>query len=140
MYGGGDGIAFWLPKEAREQGPIFGNRDKWTGLAIILSTNGKLFGVCVTVSWCGCAMYDLLKEATGRKVGNRRRLWRRRSLLCSYPSIAEQAIGHCEVDFRNNDKPVWVRVSHYEGYLIVSARLVCATASIDVYINVGIYK
>lgn len=32
--GGGRGMAFWYTKEANQDGPIFGSKDKWKGLGI----------------------------------------------------------------------------------------------------------
>ena len=38
FYVGGRGIAFWYTKERAEEGPIFGNKDKWDGLVIMFET------------------------------------------------------------------------------------------------------
>ncbi|KAG5646204.1 hypothetical protein DXG03_004030 [Asterophora parasitica] len=39
----GDGLALWLTKEKKEEGPVFGNKDKFEGLGIFLDTysNGR---------------------------------------------------------------------------------------------------
>ena len=33
-----DGFAFWYTKERTTDGPVFGNRDQWCGLAVIFDT------------------------------------------------------------------------------------------------------
>ncbi|CAG8731236.1 6765_t:CDS:2, partial [Funneliformis caledonium] len=38
FYVGGRGIAFWYTKDRAEQGPVFGNKDKWVGLVIMFET------------------------------------------------------------------------------------------------------
>jgi mannose-binding lectin 1 len=35
---GADGMAFWYTQERMEEGPVFGNRDRWNGLAITFDT------------------------------------------------------------------------------------------------------
>lgn len=35
---GADGMAVWFTKERSQPGPIFGNKDQWTGLGVILDT------------------------------------------------------------------------------------------------------
>ncbi len=35
---GADGMALWYTKETKIEGGVFGNTDKWTGLAIIFDT------------------------------------------------------------------------------------------------------
>lgn len=35
---GADGLAFWVTREPGSIGPVFGNIDRWDGLAIIFDT------------------------------------------------------------------------------------------------------
>jgi mannose-binding lectin 1 len=35
---GADGLAFWYTREYKQEGPVFGSKDKWTGLAVIFDT------------------------------------------------------------------------------------------------------
>ncbi|KAG6824511.1 hypothetical protein H0H93_001960, partial [Arthromyces matolae] len=39
----GDGLAIWLTKERKQEGPVFGNKDKFDGLGLFLDTyaNGR---------------------------------------------------------------------------------------------------
>lgn len=35
---GGDGLAFWYAKDAGQEGPVFGSRDRWLGLGVFVDT------------------------------------------------------------------------------------------------------
>jgi hypothetical protein len=42
-------MAFWYTQERMEEGPVFGNRDRWNGLAITFDTfdnDGKVNDSC----------------------------------------------------------------------------------------------
>ncbi|KDR75533.1 hypothetical protein GALMADRAFT_156539 [Galerina marginata CBS 339.88] len=70
----GDGLAMWLTKERAEPGPVFGNRDEFTGLAIILDTyaNEKhtySFPRIVGILGDGKMKYNFGGDGEGQEVG-----------------------------------------------------------------------
>ena len=43
---GGEGFAFWYTKDHAREGPVLGNQDQWTGLAVIFDTYDNDNRVC----------------------------------------------------------------------------------------------
>ncbi|PPQ92433.1 hypothetical protein CVT25_008654 [Psilocybe cyanescens] len=70
----GDGLAMWITKERAEPGPVFGNRDQFTGLGIFLDTyaNSKhsySFPRIVGIVGDGQAKYDFGNDGDSQARG-----------------------------------------------------------------------
>ena len=68
---GGDGMALWLTSTRAEAGPVFGSRNKWTGLGIILDTFPNMphrgfFPRISLVQNNGDMTYDTEKDGQGQ--------------------------------------------------------------------------
>ncbi|OMJ27219.1 L-type lectin-like domain-containing protein [Smittium culicis] len=93
----GDGFAFWAAKERGTSGPVFGNRDYFSGLGIFFDTyqNGakpKNFPIVVGMVGDGTKPYD--NESDGIK----------------------GSIGHCEsIYFRNLESPSTAEILYIPG-------------------------
>jgi mannose-binding lectin 2 len=66
----GDGMAIWLTKERAQGGPVFGFKDRFEGLGIIIDTYkndrpGVVFPYIVAMSGDGKTAYD--KEHDGKE-------------------------------------------------------------------------
>ncbi|KAI0235389.1 hypothetical protein L0F63_006358 [Massospora cicadina] len=97
---GKDGLAFWYTQEHNQPGPVLGNRDKWTGLAIFHDTYDKVGGAV--------SPYILGIENDGTKEA------------ANVTNILSLMFGGCFRDFRNSMVPVHVRVTYLEKTLKVA--------------------
>jgi mannose-binding lectin 2 len=97
----GDGLAMWLTSERAEPGPVFGNKDQFTGLGIFLDTysNGHhpySFPRIVGVLGDGKTKYDYSNDGD------------------------EQAIGACSANFRRTNVATKLKVTYIrDGFLDV---------------------
>ncbi|KAH9485662.1 VIP36-like protein [Psilocybe cubensis] len=71
----GDGLAMWITKERAQPGPVFGNRDQFTGLGIILDTyaNSKhsySFPRIVGIIGDGQMKYDFGNDGDSQALGS----------------------------------------------------------------------
>jgi len=71
----GDGIALWLTSERAEPGPVFGNRDRFTGIGIFLDTykndvsSDYSFPRIVAMHGDGQTSYDVGKDGVPTMIG-----------------------------------------------------------------------
>jgi len=99
----GDGFAFWYARDRMVQGPVFGSKDHFSGLAIIADTysnhngpnNHQLPYLSAMVN-NGSLSYDHDKDGT------------------------QTMIGGCEVKFRNLNHETWYAVRYENDVLTVS--------------------
>ncbi|KAF9200114.1 hypothetical protein BGZ49_009681 [Haplosporangium sp. Z 27] len=89
----GDGFAVWLTKERGEAGPVFGNRDRFTGLGIFFDTYANSrqphsFPYVMAMLGDGQTSYDNDHDGLANKLGG------------------------CESDFRGKDVPTIGRLSY----------------------------
>lgn len=67
---GGDGMAFWLTKEKGQEGPIFGSKNRWTGLGVFLDTHDddghKNNPAIVAVMNDGSVDYNMVDESANK--------------------------------------------------------------------------
>lgn len=97
---GGDGIAFWYTREANQLGPVFGSKDQWDGLAVILDTydndnqhnNPAVLGVLND----GTIQYNHNADGEG------------------------QAVASCGRHFRNPAGPTSIKIDYLDNKLVVS--------------------
>ncbi|KAF9375665.1 hypothetical protein BGX21_003729, partial [Mortierella sp. AD011] len=99
---GGKGLAFWYTEErATEIGPIFGSKDKWTGLGVFMDTSDPANQRLTPV------MYGIMNDGTKAFPAN--------------PTTSGNSFGGCLRDYKNTPSPVVVRVSYVGGTLRVAA-------------------
>ncbi|KAF9427026.1 hypothetical protein BGZ94_005631 [Podila epigama] len=104
---GGRGFAFWYTKEHTEEGPVFGNRDKWTGLGLFMDTSDPANQVRAAHRIrTNSLVYGLVNNGT-------------QEFPTNVASITNFARG-CMRDYRNTPNPVVVRVSYITKTLKVS--------------------
>jgi len=89
----GDGLAMWLTKERTQPGPVFGNKDEFTGLGIFLDTYANArhsygFPRVVAVLGDGHTKYDFGNDGD------------------------EQAIGACSANFRRTNVATKLKVTY----------------------------
>jgi len=71
----GDGIALWLTSERAEPGPVFGNRDRFTGIGIFLDTykndvsSDNHFPRVIAMQGDGQTSYDVGKDGIPTMIG-----------------------------------------------------------------------
>nr|KAJ3421805.1 hypothetical protein HK105_002224 [Polyrhizophydium stewartii] len=70
----GDGFAFWYTQERMEEGPVFGNRDKYNGLGLFFDTyaNGRVktaFPYVMAIINDGTKYYDHDTDGNNAEVG-----------------------------------------------------------------------
>ncbi|KAF9352969.1 hypothetical protein BGX26_009244, partial [Mortierella sp. AD094] len=99
---GGKGLAFWYTEErATDVGPVFGSKDKWTGLGVFMDTsdpaNQRLNPV----------IYGIMNDGSKAFPAN--------------PTANSNSFGGCLRDYKNSPNPVVVRVSYVGGTLRVAA-------------------
>jgi len=98
----GDGLAFWYTKEHSEEGPVFGNRDRFTGLGVFFDTysnvrQGHSQYVSVMVG-DGTLSYDHDADGGAAKIAG------------------------CKKRFRGgvpDSEPAWAKIVHEDGLLRV---------------------
>ncbi|GBC08770.1 hypothetical protein RclHR1_08370007 [Rhizophagus clarus] len=95
FYVGGRGIAFWYTKDRAEEGPVYGNKDKWDGLVIMFET--------VDHTRKHDNPYIMAHFNDGSKIYNN----------ISDPIGA--MLGGCHRLFRNTASPVYARISYYDS-------------------------
>ncbi|RDB25391.1 hypothetical protein Hypma_007451 [Hypsizygus marmoreus] len=89
----GDGLALWLTKERAQEGPVFGNKDKFEGLGIFLDTyaNGRhaySFPRVIAMLGDGQTSYDVGTDGD------------------------EQSIGACSANFRRTNVATKLKVTY----------------------------
>ncbi|KAF9148973.1 hypothetical protein BG015_009265 [Linnemannia schmuckeri] len=92
----GDGFAVWFTKERAEQGPVFGNRDRFEGLGIFFDTyaNGRhshSFPYVMAMLGDGRTSYDNDNDGLANRLGG------------------------CEADFRRKLVPTHGRITYNSG-------------------------
>jgi len=99
----GDGFAFWYTKERMENGPVFGSKDYFTGLAIIADTynnhiaHNKLQHPYLSAMVNnGSVSYDHERDGKGTMLGG------------------------CEVKMRNMQHETWVTIRYENDRLTIS--------------------
>ena len=90
----GDGFAFWYTSEKNTRGPVFGSKDKFSGLGVFFDTfnngrHGLPFPRVNAMVGDGKTAYDYKDGVTGQ-------------------------VGSCELDFRNKEDPTWARVKYVQ--------------------------
>ncbi|KAJ3288434.1 hypothetical protein HDU76_007670, partial [Blyttiomyces sp. JEL0837] len=101
-YVGGDGFVFWYAKDT-EEGPFYGAKDNWKGLALIFDTSD------VVENRYTPYIYGVLNDGSKTMAGN--------------PNYLKESLGGCFRDYRNAPHPVWVRVTYANNTLRVDMDL-----------------
>nr|XP_022312561.1 protein ERGIC-53-like [Crassostrea virginica] len=96
---GADGLAIWFTEDKGQEGPVFGNQDKWRGLGVFMDSfdndgqhNNPYIMAMVND---GSQQYDHQSDGS------------------------QQQLGGCLRDFRNKPYPVRVKVEYYNKILTV---------------------
>lgn len=93
----GDGFAFFITKEKEEGGPVFGNRNKFTGLGVFFDTysnskyNKDSFPKISVMIGDGETEYDVNKDGEG------------------------SILGSCSMQIRQQNKPTRVKIVHIKN-------------------------
>ncbi|KAF6761117.1 lectin [Ephemerocybe angulata] len=92
----GDGMAMWITKQRTQEGPIFGNQDKFEGLGIMLDTYANArhsygFPRVIGVQLDGQTEYDWHNDGDS------------------------QALGACSVNFRRTNVATKLKVTYVKG-------------------------
>ncbi|KAK0212224.1 legume-like lectin [Desarmillaria ectypa] len=95
----GDGLAIWLTKERAEPGPVFGNKDSFTGLGLFLDTYANsrhpyAFPRITGMIGDGKTQYDYAKD--GEK----------------------QSIGACSLNFRRTNVATKIKITYIKDSLL----------------------